>query len=257
MNYLNRSNGACSRTEHFGGTHTTACDKIVPKINGACNKIQDQLLWWWLCCISAWCFNIRFFFSFPKQIFERNGTFKFEFGRPGKTEGMLWFPVRIAIIRSDNRLIVADTGVERFRLQIFSESGIFINKICCLWVWCKHRFCCWDFNEYFGVVSSGVSIASALNVTHDGHIVIVDKFGPHVYILNECGEQIRFFDCSEFIIEPSDAVIYGKSPRALSSAVKIRIFILIFRFRSVHLWLQRTPCSRLFYGWCLQALHRQ
>lgn len=71
--------------------------------------------------------SLSFFFS--RQIFDKNGTLKHKFGMLGKLNGQLFLPSKVAVLSNDYRLLVADTGVERLRLQIFSENGIFINKI--------------------------------------------------------------------------------------------------------------------------------
>lgn len=66
---------------------------------------------------------------FCTQVFDKNGTFQFMFGREGKKDGHLWLPSNVAVIRSDKRIVIADQGVERLRLQIFSKDGIFLTKI--------------------------------------------------------------------------------------------------------------------------------
>lgn len=63
------------------------------------------------------------------QIFEKNGTFKFQFGVPGKDEGQLWYPRKVAVMRSSSRFVVCDRGNERSRMQIFTKNGHFIKKI--------------------------------------------------------------------------------------------------------------------------------
>lgn len=63
------------------------------------------------------------------EIFEKNGTFKFQFGVPGKDEGQLWYPRKVAVMRNNSRFVVCDRGNERSRMQIFTKSGHFMKKI--------------------------------------------------------------------------------------------------------------------------------
>ena len=43
-----------------------------------------------------------------------------------------------------------------------------------------------------------------------GHIVAVDSVSPTVFCISETGELIRWFDCSDYMREPSDIAISGK-----------------------------------------------
>lgn len=63
------------------------------------------------------------------EIFEKNGTFKFQFGVPGKDEGQLWYPRKVAVMRNNSRFVVCDRGNERSRMQIFNKCGHFMKKI--------------------------------------------------------------------------------------------------------------------------------
>ena len=36
-------------------------------------------------------------FTFWTQVFEKNGTFRYQFGIPGKEEGQLWYPRKVSI----------------------------------------------------------------------------------------------------------------------------------------------------------------
>lgn len=62
-------------------------------------------------------------------MFEKNGNFKFHFGVPGKEEGQLWFPRKVAVMRTNSKFVVCDRGNERSRMQIFTKNGHFIKKI--------------------------------------------------------------------------------------------------------------------------------
>lgn len=63
------------------------------------------------------------------EVFEKNGTFKFQFGVPGKEEGQLWYPRKVAVMRTNSKFVVCDRGNERSRMQIFTKNGHFIKKI--------------------------------------------------------------------------------------------------------------------------------
>lgn len=63
------------------------------------------------------------------EVFEKSGTFKFQFGVPGKDEGQLWYPRKVAVMRPSSKFVVCDRGNERSRMQIFNKSGHFMKKI--------------------------------------------------------------------------------------------------------------------------------
>ena len=43
-----------------------------------------------------------------------------------------------------------------------------------------------------------------------GKIVAVDSVSPTVFVISESGELLKWFDCSEYMREPSDIVVNGK-----------------------------------------------
>jgi hypothetical protein len=51
---------------------------------------------------------------------------------------------------------------------------------------------------------------AGLAVTSQGHIVAVDSVSPTVFVISECGDLLRWFDCSDYMREPSDIAISGK-----------------------------------------------
>lgn len=63
------------------------------------------------------------------EVFEKTGTFKFQFGVPGKDEGQLWYPRKVAVMRPSSKFVVCDRGNERSRMQIFNKAGHFMKKI--------------------------------------------------------------------------------------------------------------------------------
>lgn len=50
---------------------------------------------------------------------------------------------------------------------------------------------------------------AGLAVTNGGHIVAVDSVSPTVFIISEEGELLHWFDCSDFMREPSDIAVSG------------------------------------------------
>lgn len=51
---------------------------------------------------------------------------------------------------------------------------------------------------------------AGLAVTSQGHIVAVDSVTPTVFVISEGGNLLRWFDCSNYMREPSDIAISGK-----------------------------------------------
>ncbi|XP_063923565.1 B-box type zinc finger protein ncl-1 isoform X3 [Zophobas morio] len=122
------------------------------------------------------------------QVFDKSGAFKFQFGTSGKDEGQLWYPRKVAVMRTTGKYVVCDRGNERSRMQIFTKNGHFLKKIAIRYI----------------------DIVAGLAVTGHGEIVAVDSVSPTVFIISESGELIRWFDCSDFMREPSDIAIHGK-----------------------------------------------
>nr|CAH7739647.1 unnamed protein product [Callosobruchus chinensis] len=122
------------------------------------------------------------------QVFEKTGTFKFQFGIPGKEEGQLWYPRKVAVMRTTGKYVVCDRGNERSRMQIFTKNGHFLKKIAIRYI----------------------DIVAGLAVTSRGEIVAVDSVSPTLFIIAESGELLRWIDCSDFMREPSDIAINGK-----------------------------------------------
>ncbi|XP_055371094.1 brain tumor protein isoform X2 [Condylostylus longicornis] len=119
------------------------------------------------------------------EVFEKNGTFKFQFGVPGKEEGQLWYPRKVAVMLTNGKFVVCDRGNERSRMQIFSKNGHFMKKIAIRYI----------------------DIVAGLAVTSKGQIVAVDSVSPTVFIISEDGDLVHWFDCSDYMREPSDIAI--------------------------------------------------
>lgn len=43
-----------------------------------------------------------------------------------------------------------------------------------------------------------------------GHIVAVDSVSPTVFVIAETGDLIKWFDCSDYMREPSDIAVSGR-----------------------------------------------
>lgn len=121
------------------------------------------------------------------EVFEKTGAYKFHFGVPGKEEGQLWFPRKVAVMRTNSKFVVCDRGNERSRMQIFTKNGHYIKKIAIRYI----------------------DIVAGLAVTNQGHIVAVDSVSPTVFIISEDGDLVHWFDCSDHMREPSDIAISG------------------------------------------------
>lgn len=119
------------------------------------------------------------------QVFDKNGEHKFMFGTPGKDEGMLWYPRKVAVIRQSGKFVICDRGSERSRMQVFNRGGFFLKKIS---IRC-------------------IDIVAGLAISSSGHIVVVDSVTPTVFLLSETGDLIHWFDCSDYMREPSDIAI--------------------------------------------------
>ncbi|UYV60116.1 hypothetical protein LAZ67_1000033 [Cordylochernes scorpioides] len=73
-------------------------------------------------------------------------------------------------------------------MQIFTKNGHFVKKIAIRYI----------------------DIVAGLAITSDEQIVAVDSVSPTVFIISEQGDLIFWFDCSEYMREPSDIAINGK-----------------------------------------------
>ncbi|ESP03686.1 hypothetical protein LOTGIDRAFT_91879, partial [Lottia gigantea] len=121
------------------------------------------------------------------QVFDKTGDFKYQFGIPGREEGQLWYPRKVAVMRASARYVVCDRGNERSRMQIFTKNGHFVKKIAIRYI----------------------DIVAGLAITAAGNIAAVDSVSPTVFCIAESGDLLKWFDCSDYMREPSDIAVSG------------------------------------------------
>ena len=121
--------------------------------------------------------------------FSKDGDLFHFFGSPGKADGQLWYPRKVAIMKKD-MLVVCDRGNERSRMQIFTKHGEFILRIAI---------------RFIDIVAS-IAIKDG---PESSQIIVVDSVSPTVYVISESGAIIRWFDCSDYMKEPSDLAVYN------------------------------------------------
>jgi len=120
-------------------------------------------------------------------IFEKNGVFKNKFGVPGKEEGQLWYPRKVAVMKSSGKFVICDRGNERSRMQIFTKHGHWVRKIAIRYI----------------------DIVAGLAITRTEDIVAVDSVTPTIFVISETGKLVRWFDCADYMREPSDIAVSG------------------------------------------------
>ncbi|UJR24103.1 hypothetical protein I4U23_027070 [Adineta vaga] len=169
---IRRSGQSMQVRAKFGSLGPQKCQFNAP--HGFCLGIDEEI-------IVADTNNHRI------QIFDKTGEYKYQFGMPGKEEGQLWYPRKVAVIRQSGKFVICDRGNERSRMQIFTRNGHFIRKI-------SIRY---------------IDIVAGLAITQQGNIVAVDSVSPTVFCISEAGDLIKWFDCSDYMREPSDIAIFN------------------------------------------------
>ena len=89
---------------------------------------------------------------------------------PGKEEGKLWYPRKIAVLKDSGNFVVCDRGNERSRMQIFSRMGHYVRRI-------QIRF---------------IDIVAGLAIDRFNRIVAVDSVTPTIFILSEDGTLLKY-----------------------------------------------------------------
>jgi len=91
-----------------------------------------------------------------------------------------------------------------------------VKFLCSLMHWGPHRKICVGSHWSHGIDAPDVCWVW-LAVRDDcvgcvtlGYIVAVDSVSPTVFCISETGDLIRWFDCSDYMREPSDIAVSGK-----------------------------------------------
>ena len=124
----------------------------------------------------------------------------------------MWYPRKVAVIRTSGKFVVCDRGNERSRMQIFTKNGHYIKKIAIRYIDIVAGLAISSFGSIIGSCLSHFENAcqQSLLITFPGHIVAVDSVSPTIFVINESGDLIKWFDCSEYMREPSDIAISGR-----------------------------------------------
>ena len=91
-------------------------------------------------------------------------------------------------MKTSGKFVVCDRGNERSRMQIFTKHGHFVRKIAIRYI----------------------DIVAGLTITREGNIVAVDSVTPTIFVIMEHGELLRWFDCADYMREPSDIAVSGR-----------------------------------------------
>ncbi|OQV18606.1 putative Brain tumor protein [Hypsibius exemplaris] len=118
------------------------------------------------------------------QFFSSDGQCIDSWGKPGKREGQLWFPRKVAWLPESARVVVCDRGHERSRVQIFSRNGLYERTIPM---------------DYVAIVA-GMTV-------YRNQIVIVDSVNPTCLIMDQFGTVVFWFSCAKNMKEPSDVAV--------------------------------------------------
>lgn len=173
-------------------------------------------------------------------IFDKSGTYLTQFGTPGKEEGQLWNPRKVAILHKPTHGFASGasggSGSSRaspagspqqqiqppsaFHLQqqSYVNSQPLPNEP--LYVVCdrgseRSRMQIFTktgtFIKKIGI--QYIDIVAGLAITQNGLIIVVDSVSPTVYIINgDNGILDRWFDCSSHMKEPSDIAVKSDCP---------------------------------------------
>jgi hypothetical protein len=185
---IRRSGQSMQVRAKFGSLGPQKCQFNAP--HGFCLGIDEEI-------IVADTNNHRI------QIFDKMGEYKYQFGMPGKEEGQLWYPRKVAVIRQSGKFVICDRGNERSRMQIFTRNGHFIRKISIRYI---------DIVAGLAITQQGlreILLEFYWNFYFLGNIVAVDSVSPTVFCISEAGDLIKWFDCSDYMREPSDIAIFN------------------------------------------------
>lgn len=189
-------------------------------------------------------------------IFDKSGTFLSQFGEPGKEDGQLWNPRKVAILHNhnnnsinsiryqnnnNNSLSAASTKTTppttqqnntittstRADLNNNNSNNIstYLNNNEPIYVVCdrgseRSRMQLFTKDGVF-IKKIGIhyiDIVAGLAITQNGLIIVVDSVSPTVYIINGySGILDNWFDCSNYMKEPSDIAVKNNNMNNSSS----------------------------------------
>lgn len=168
-------------------------------------------------------------------IFDKSGTYLTQFGSPGKEEGQLWNPRKVAILHRpiqgsgsgtagnsnstsmNQRLNSSYSGAlpEQSSGQLATLNGSEPLYVVCDRGAERSRMQLFTKDGAF-IKKIGIhyiDIVAGLAITQNGLIIVVDSVSPTVYIINgETGILNGWFDCSGYMKEPSDIAVKSDLP---------------------------------------------
>lgn len=180
-------------------------------------------------------------------IFDKSGTYITQFGSPGKEEGQLWNPRKVAILHKTTSVVggslatgsgsanapqqrpstysshfTSSGGIQNTSSSGGGASGGSSNQLAGepLYVVCdrgaeRSRMQLFTKDGVF-IKKIGIhyiDIVAGLAITQNGLIIVVDSVSPTVYIINaETGTLNGWFDCSGHMKEPSDIAVKSDVP---------------------------------------------
>lgn len=177
-------------------------------------------------------------------IFDKSGTCITQFGSPGKEEGQLWNPRKVAILhRSTQSSAGASAGTSSGSNRNSGNSTIAFNQRLKasypgtssdqssgqvvtltnsepLYVVCdrgaersRMQLFTKDGSFIKKIAIHYIDIVAGLAITQNGLIIVVDSVSPTVYIIDgETGTLNGWFDCSGYMKEPSDIAVKSDVP---------------------------------------------
>lgn len=120
------------------------------------------------------------------QVFDLTGKLHYWFGSPGKADGLLWYPRKVAVMRGNGRFVVCDRGTDRSRMQVFTPDGHFCYRI---------------ELKYIDIVA-GLAVSPTKE-----EIIVVDSVKPTIFVISETGNLLKYLAVSEYMKEPSDLAV--------------------------------------------------
>ncbi|XP_055340018.1 brain tumor protein-like isoform X2 [Paramacrobiotus metropolitanus] len=136
--------------------------------------------------------------------FDQQGNLRWTYGTPGRRDGQLWYPRKVAWLGETRyqpaRLVVCDRGQERSRIQIFT-----VRRDYC--AFSRENVGNRDPLAYQQTIQVDyVAIVAGMTV-YRNRILIVDSVHPACLAFEPNGYVTFWFDCSTHMKEPSDIVV--------------------------------------------------